>query len=120
MLTARPAEDECFHWHRGWEAMGLAPPWFKADSAAALSNASRLAGLRRLCSSGAAEHGGGQHMAAAGDCCMPHFDKTASGGLAGRMMWTNIVLHMLTDPIDAPSPPAAAALSAGNCSCATA
>ena len=101
-----PADDECWHWHPGWAAMGMTSPWHSADSLAALSDARSFAGLHRLCSSAPLPHGsspdGYNHMASAADCCMPHFPANSTGGLAGRTLWTNVVLHMLDDPVNAP------------------
>lgn len=65
-------------------------------------------GYHKLCSNGAlVKKTLSQHMASAGDCCVPSFGADA-GALAGKMIWTRIYEHMLTVPIDAPLGPATA------------
>ena len=117
-----PADDECWHWQPGWAAMGMSSPWYRADSLAVLSGARSFAGLHRLCSGALLPHGsspfGYNHMASAADCCMPHFPANYStGGLAGRTLWTNVILHMLDDPIHSPDHAAPPAIPTNSCSC---
>ena len=120
-MGQHPSDDECWHWHPGWEAMGMAGPWFKADAIPALSDARSFAGLRHICSSALLPHGssgdGYNHMASAADCCMPRFpDNYTDPALAGRVLWTNIFLHMLTSPTGIPPPPPAPG-NASSCAC---
>ena len=42
-------------------------------------------------------------MSSAGNCCLPRFSSNATGDLAGRDLWTNILLHMLTDDSKLPT-----------------
>ena len=98
------ASGICFNWHPGWDAQALPGPWFRAD---AVLESGSLAGYHRICSNGSkVEPKLSNHMASAGDCCAPKFGSDAGSGLAGKMMWTRIYEHMLTDPIGTPPGPA--------------
>jgi len=120
-----PADDECWHWHSNWETMGMTAPWRSAESLAALADVASFTGLRRLCSSGLGiPHGsspfGYSHMASAADCCMPRFPTNASGGLAGKLLWTNLVQHMLLSDLWSDPPALKAtpkAVNASPCAC---
>lgn len=73
--------------------------WFRAD--AVLSSGS-LAGYHKICSNGSEVNPkDSNHMASAGDCCVPKFSASAGPELAGKMIWTRIYGHMLTEPIGA-------------------
>merc|ERR1719345_344275 len=98
-----PSDAECWSWYVDWDnVMGMPGPWYKADDLAALANPKTFAGLHHVCSSGMLPHGnsgdGYNHMASAADCCMPRFPANATGGMGGRLLWTNIFKHMLADP----------------------
>ena len=98
------ASGICFNWHPAWDAQALPGPWFRAD---AVLESGSLAGYHRICSNGSkVEPKLSNHMASAGDCCAPKFGSDAGSGLAGKMMWTRIYEHMLTDPIGTPPGPA--------------
>ena len=113
-----PGGPMCLTWHAGWAAMGLPGPWFQAQDALT-SPASALSGYHRICANGSAlvERGKSAHMAAAADCCAPTFPNTSGvdASLRGRMMWTRLYEHMLTDAIG--STPAEPGSSPGACSC---
>jgi hypothetical protein len=117
-----PADLECFGWHPNWQAMGIHRPWFKADGFATLAEPVQQRDCR-ACAATATSRGSGygyNHMASAADCCLPRFPFTAAADLAGRILWTKLWEHMLTNPTGTP-PPAPAPAPPGNgssCSCA--
>lgn len=98
-----PSDGECWAWLPNWSvAMGMPGPWYKADNVTALADPKTFVGVHHACSSGMVPHGssgdGYNHMASAADCCMPRFPANFSSppALAGRILWTNIILNMLT------------------------
>lgn len=93
-LPRSGAMPECFDWRPAWSAQGLPGPWFRADGV--LGNASAMVGFHRLCSNGSLVTRGDMHMAAAADCCVPR-RKTD-----GRIVWTDVVAHMLVSDGSAP------------------
>ena len=96
---AHGASGICWDWHAGWGAQQLPGPWFRTD---AVLRSGSLSGYHKLCSNGSlVDKKLSNHMASAGDCCVPKFGADA-GELAGRMIWTRIYQYMLTTPIDAP------------------
>ena len=65
-----------------------------------------MSGYHKLCSNGSLVAANlSNHMASAGDCCVPKFDATAGPALVGKLLWTKVYEHMLTDPIGAPLGP---------------
>ena len=111
---AHHASGICWDWHAGWGAQQLPGAWFRTDAVLASGS---LSGYHKLCSNGSLVNRTlSQHMASAGDCCVPLFGADA-GALAGKMIWTRVYEHMLTAPIDAPLGPATAGES---CACVAA
>jgi len=79
---------ECFDWHPAWDAQALPRPWLRVDDV--LSNRTAMAGFHRMCSNGSMVTHGDMHMAAAANCCVPRRPD-------GRIVWTDVVGHMLLD-----------------------
>ena len=108
---AHGASGICWDWHAGWGAQQLPGPWFRTD---AVLRSGSLSGYHKLCSNGSlVDKKLSNHMASAGDCCVPKFGADA-GELAGKMIWTRIYQYMLTTPIDAPL---GSTVAAETCAC---